>query len=57
MYPKILQKFDNFLVQVVNRYANYRWYSSPLAKNVKANKNTYLEFWKQAKEKQYKILL
>lgn len=56
MYPRILQKFDNFLIKTINKYANFRWYASPLAKNIKASKEEYLKIWKNAKEKKYDIV-
>jgi predicted O-methyltransferase YrrM len=56
MYPAILQKFDNLLVKYLNKYINYRWYNSPLAKNVKADKDEYLKIWEYAKSKSYKLI-
>jgi len=56
MYPRILQRFDNFLIKTINKYANFRWYSSPLAKTIKASKDEYLKIWENAKSKKYKII-
>ena len=56
MYPRILQKFDNFLVKTVNLYANFRWYASPLGKSVKASKDEYLKILEVAKNEEYKLI-
>ena len=56
MYPKILQKFDNFLVNTIDKYANFRWYNSPLAKNIKATKEEYLKIAAKSKENKYPIV-
>ncbi len=56
MYPRILQKFDNFLVNRIYNYANRRWYSSPLTKHPVASKEEYLSVAKNAREKSYKII-
>ncbi len=51
MYPRILQKIDNFIVKAVDKYANYRWYNSPLSKSVVASEEEYLKIAEQAKKK------
>lgn len=56
MYPRILQKIDNIIVKTVNKYANFRWYSSPLAKKIKASKEEYLKIWEDAKSKKHKLI-
>ena len=56
MYPRILQKFDNFLVKTINKYANFRWYGSPLAKKPLASKDKYLKIWEKTKKKEYKLI-
>jgi len=56
MYPRILQKFDNLLVKIVDRYANFRWYKNPLTKKIIAPKKQYLKIWEKAKEKKYKLV-
>ncbi len=56
MYPRIIQKFDNFLIKAINKYANFRWYKSPLAKNIKASKKEYMEIWNKAKSEQYPLV-
>lgn len=56
MYPRILQKFDNFLVKTINKYANRKWYNSPLAKKPLATKEEYLKIWEDAKSKNYKLI-
>jgi len=56
MYPKLLQKFDNFLVKTVNNYANFRWYNSPLTNKIRAGKEEYLRIWEDAKSKKYQII-
>ncbi len=56
MYPRILQKIDNFIVKTVNKYANFRWYNSPLTKKILANKEEYLQIWETAKNKKYLLI-
>jgi len=56
MYPRILQKIDNLLVSAVNKYANRRWYNSPLTKKILASKKEYLKIWGKAKNKKYKLV-
>ena len=56
MYPRILQKFDNFLVKAIYKYANRKWYNSPLTKKIRANKEEYLKIWKETKAKKYSIV-
>jgi len=56
MYPRILQKFDNLLIKTINKYVNFRWYGSPLAKNIKASKKEYMEIWNKAKSEQYPLV-
>jgi predicted O-methyltransferase YrrM len=53
MYPKILQKCDAFLVKTVYGYANRKWFRNPLTKKVKADKETYLRLWEDAKSKNF----
>jgi predicted O-methyltransferase YrrM len=53
MYPKILQKFDTFMVKTVYRYANRRWYGNPLIKTIKAEKEEYLRLWELAKSESF----
>ena len=56
MYPRILQKFDNFLVKTINKYANFRWYGSPLTKKIRATKNVYLKIWEDVKSQNFKLI-
>ncbi len=56
MYPRIIQKFDNLLVKAVNKYANVRWYNSPLTKKILASKEEYLKIWIEAKSNRYKLI-
>ncbi len=56
MYPRILQKFDNLLVKIVDRYTNFRWYKNPLTKKILASKEEYLKIWERAKEKKHKLI-
>ncbi len=56
MYPRILQKIDNLLVYAVNKYANRRWYNSPLTKKIRASKNEYIEIWEKVRNKKYKLI-
>ena len=51
-----MQKFDNFLLKTANKYANFRWYASPLGKKAKANKDEYLKIWEIAKKEEYKLI-
>ena len=56
MYPRILQKIDSFLVNAVNKYANFRWYRSPLAKKPRATEAEYLKRANKAKLVRYPII-
>jgi len=56
MYPRTLQKFDNFLVATVNKYANFRWYNSPITKEIKASKSEYLAIAETAKTEEFKLI-
>ncbi|NJO88106.1 MAG: class I SAM-dependent methyltransferase [Chloroflexia bacterium] len=56
MYPRFLEKFDSLLVRAVNKYANFRWYSSPLTKKPKADKEHYFKLASEAKLKKYPII-
>jgi len=56
MYPRILQKFDNFLVSSIDKYANHRWYNNPLTKNILAGKEQYLQLWDKAKAEKYPLI-
>lgn len=56
MYPRILQKFDNFLVKTVTKYANRKWYRSPLTKTVKASEEDYLKIAEDAKKVSYPLI-
>ena len=56
MYPRILQKFDNFLVRIITDYADLRWYKNPLTSKILAEKDEYSEIWKEAKSKKYKLV-
>jgi len=56
MYPRILQKFDNFLVNLVDRYANFRWYNSPLTKKILASEDEYQKIAELAKTKEYPLI-
>jgi len=56
MYPRILQKFDNFLAETITKYTNFRWYASPVTKKVIASKSEYLKIWEDAKSKQYQLI-
>jgi predicted O-methyltransferase YrrM len=56
MYPRILQRFDNFFVSAVNKYANYRWYNSPLTSSVNASREQYFEIANTAKSKKYELI-
>ena len=51
MYPRILQKIDNTLVNCINKYANRHWYGSPLINRLNASESEYLAIAKKAKEK------
>lgn len=56
MYPRILQKIDNFLVRSTYRYANRRWYSSPLLKKPIGTKEEYLTIADDAKKQNYPVI-
>lgn len=56
IYPRILQRFDDFLVATVDKYANFRWYNSPLTKKTLASPEKYLQIWNDAKQKKYEIV-
>lgn len=56
MYPRILQKFDNFLIKTVNKYADFRRYHNPLTKKALAENEQYVQIWKEAKEKKYLLI-
>ena len=56
MYPRILQKFDNFLVKSINSYADFRWFNNPLTSKVIAGKEKYQEIWEKAKAKKYNLI-
>ncbi len=56
MYPRILQKVDNFLIKAIDKYANFRWYRNPLAPSIKASKEEYLKIWETAKSKKYQLI-
>jgi predicted O-methyltransferase YrrM len=56
MYPFILQKFDNYLVKLVNRYANRKWYNNPLKSGTDVSVQEYQQLWKTAKEKTWPIV-
>ncbi len=56
MYPRIIQKFDNFIVNLVNKYAERNWYSSPLTKKPKGTKEDYLKLAAKAKLIQFPLV-
>jgi predicted O-methyltransferase YrrM len=56
MYPRILQKFDNYLISLIGKYANYRWYHSPLAKRPLATAQEYMSIAEKARQKEYPIV-
>ena len=56
MYPRIIQKFDNFLVKIVNKYANRKWFKSPITKQIKGDTNSYIKLAERAKHVQYPIV-
>jgi predicted O-methyltransferase YrrM len=56
IYPRILERFDNFLLKSVDAYVNFRWYASPLTKNIKASKKEYLEIAQNAKNKTHELI-
>jgi len=56
MYPRLLQKFDNFLVATIDKYANYRWYNSPLTKKILASEKEYLAIAEKSKSINYQII-
>ncbi|MFN8255582.1 MAG: class I SAM-dependent methyltransferase [Bacteroidales bacterium] len=53
MYPRLLQRFDEFLVKSVDFYVNYRWYHSPITSKILASKEKYLELAEKAKAVNY----
>ena len=56
MYPKILQKIDNTLLIAINKYANFRWYNSPLTTKILASESKYLQLAETAKAKKYELI-
>lgn len=53
MYPKIVRKTVNGIVKQIDKAANYQWYHYPFGKKPLADKTTYLQIAKKAKEKRY----
>jgi predicted O-methyltransferase YrrM len=56
MYPKLLQKFDDFLVKMVYKYANRKWYGNPMTKKIVADKDKYLALWQTAKSESFPVV-